>query len=354
MALKITVLSSEGESLQEFQLDAPRIIVGRNHHSEICLPSAAVALRHLCIESDGRQYTVSAESSLNGSMLDGTLLPTQTRFPLREGSVLSLPGYFLKIGFLHGVVSSTPKSDSQRLAFQIIHRALLADNGEERGLTISIKENHEQSARHQLWLPSSGPFSFGRDPENTLSCSDAGVARQCSRFEFSLGQVELTNQGQRSPMFLGDAEISLGAKKRWAQDQLLRIGPVALRLSNPYESYATEMRHAAESKLQLLASIPELHTSTEHSEEAFAETVEADSPFSHSQKTDDSNTSKPDETRAQSHGSDSQLISTNSKEPARTQSANTRSAGLIGWEWLVLVLACGLLALSLWLVQLLM
>jgi pSer/pThr/pTyr-binding forkhead associated (FHA) protein/multidrug resistance efflux pump len=110
----VTVISSNGETIEELPLDRPSIRIGRSPENEIQLPDERVSRLHAEILCSPRQVEIIDMNSANGVRVNGDRLPPGLPYRINDGDRIEIGSMQLKVVLTAGM----SWSDSTRRATQ--------------------------------------------------------------------------------------------------------------------------------------------------------------------------------------------------------------------------------------------
>src|SRR3954452_11748847 len=93
LQLEVSAINDSGSRRvfrYEFDADRAQILLGRRGGVDVLLPDARVSLVHARIERKKGAYYLVDDGSTNGTRLNGTVVATGMRQPLREGDRITI------------------------------------------------------------------------------------------------------------------------------------------------------------------------------------------------------------------------------------------------------------------------
>jgi pSer/pThr/pTyr-binding forkhead associated (FHA) protein len=328
LALTIAIKAdAEGEPLA-LTFDAPRIAIGRSKACDLWLPDATVSKRHASIRRDGGRTVILDEGSTNGIIVARAKLPPQAPRALGDGDVVRIGRVWLEVRQAGGVASSA--GDVRRVALELVRRQLGAD-GEAASTVVEVLATGQ---RLELG-DSAREYVIGRGADCDLALDEELASRQHAAVAWRDGWTVRDLGSKRGTILVKkdegvDGEVAetqvSEAGRLWKDGELMRIGETVLRLCDPIGERLEELVSAADVRMR-----PD-----EFHEAPPGDDTPPPPPIAESVKTEDAHADAgaPDE----EDGTDPAPIDRTSTRP---------SAGLAALDTAVVLVALGLLALSL-------
>lgn len=110
----IQIPETETVPKREFYLDGPKVEIGRDYASDICLPdmSEKISRRHVVLNRLTAGGYTATDVSTNGVELNNSTMPRNEARPLRDGDILSFLGYKLLLSIVENArAEDTPGND---------------------------------------------------------------------------------------------------------------------------------------------------------------------------------------------------------------------------------------------------
>ena len=100
MKLRLILKSSATRSKKSraFEVNLP-VVIGRGEQASFRIPHVRVSRRHCQISEENGKVYICDLGSTNGTMLQGTMLPSKKKFRVEPGNVLTLGGLLFRIDY---------------------------------------------------------------------------------------------------------------------------------------------------------------------------------------------------------------------------------------------------------------
>jgi pSer/pThr/pTyr-binding forkhead associated (FHA) protein len=323
--------SKGGAALAELSItcDAPLVVIGRGEGCDVRLPDPSVSHRHATIRQRGHEYILVDESSANGTFIGNVKLGSQAPRLLKHGDLARIGRVWLEVRFDNQVPPPQALLATKELALALVARALDAQ-GELGGPRIVVTDGPDRGKSLSLDEPGR-IYILGRGREVDLVLEDSDASRRHVQVVRRADQVLLRDLGSKNGAELGGER--LGQRDRpWRLDQPLRIGNNAFAYRHPAIEALGELERAADEKIREgeaiappempAAALPDRRSATE----GLAERGGAGHP-----------------SNATGHDLGGAPIA---ELPRRSSPSGPRRAGWTGTDFVVVLLAVGVLALS--------
>jgi hypothetical protein len=224
MALSLRLRSGEVAPEPQLPFDAPRVVIGRAPGCDLQLPDPSVSLRHASIRQRGSDYVVVDEGSENGTYAGITRLVRHAPHVLKSGDLLRFGRVWVEVR-LGPAEHPTEVQASRELARRLVDAALAA---EERpfGMNVSA-EGSEATLR---LVEPRRPYWVGSKKGADLRLAD--VPGRCLELRRQADQLWVTLQSGATAV-LGDRELVEGQRTSWPRGATLSIEDVRLVVSDP-------------------------------------------------------------------------------------------------------------------------
>lgn len=337
MALTLRLRSGGITPAPELQFDAARLVVGRAAGCELQLPDPSVSGRHASIRQRGSDYVVVDEGSDNGTFSGSEHLVARAPHTLSDGELLRFGRVWVEVR-LEASQATTDNAASRELARRLVEHAL-AEDAAPYGMTVTAEEA-ELSLR--LDRPRH-PYVIGSQKSADLRLDNPGLPGRAAELRRQGDQLWITLLSTEAGAKLDGRELTAGERVAWPRSAVLTLGGVRLTL--------------ADLTAQLLERVERGPTEALGPDELIEppEGTSADDTEDEPDDEDDYDDAVGDEP------DDAASSAMDSTGPARDSSAGvsrapsaTTQAGAARWTSLdavVLLLAVGMLGLSLWVIR---
>jgi len=227
--------------------DAPMVVIGRGEGSEVRLPDPSVSHRHATIRQRGNEYIMVDEGSTNGTFMGGVKLGAQAPRILRQGDLARVGKVWLEIRFDARPPSAQTVLATKELALALVARALDAQ-GEDGAPRVVVTEGPDQSKVLRL-DESARAYVIGRGQEVDLVLDDADASRRHVQVVRRADQLLVRDLGSKNGAQLGG--VPLGERDRvWSRSELLRIGKDVFAYEHAAVEALAELERAADEVLR--------------------------------------------------------------------------------------------------------
>ena len=308
--------------------DAPLIVIGRGEGCDVRLPDPSVSHRHATIRQRGHEYILVDEGSANGTFIGNVKLGAQAPRLLKHGDLARIGRVWLEVRFDNQVPPPQALLATKELALALVARALDAQ-GELGGPRIVVTDGPDRGKSLSLDDPGR-IYVLGRGREVDLVLEDSDASRRHVQVVRRADQVIVRDLGSKNGAEL--AGERLGQKDRpWRLDQPLRIGNNAFAYRHPAIEALGELERAADEKIREGEAIapPELPAAPLGQRGAAEGSIEGASATYGSNGT--------------GHDLGAAPIA---ELPRRTAGGSSQKAGWTSTDFMVVLLAVGVLALS--------
>lgn len=335
MALTLRLRSGGITPAPELQFDAARLVVGRAAGCELQLPDPSISARHASIRQRGSDYVVVDEGSDNGTFSGSERLVTRAPHTLRDGELLRFGRVWVEVR-LGASQATTNNGASRELARQLVEHAL-SEDGAPYGMTVTA-EGADASVR--LDKPRH-PYLIGSQKSAELRLGSAGLPARVAELRRQGDQLSITLLSAEVGAKLDGRELTVGERVAWPRSAVLTLGAARLTLGDPTAQILERLERGPTEVL----SADELLEAPDGASPEGAE----DEPDDGSEYEDDG---EPDEVAPAGKDSTGPGCVSNS-DVGRTRSTPSRTgaARWISLDAVVLVLALGMLGLSLWAIR---
>ena len=259
--MPVTVIVRSGTSPQEggtskvggaraelsITCDAPLVVIGRGEGCDVRLPDPSVSHRHATIRQRGHEYILVDEGSANGTFIGNVKLGAQAPRLLKHGDLARIGRVWLEVRFDNQVPPPQGLLATKELALALVARALDAQ-GELGGPRIVVTDGPDRGKSLSLDEPGR-IYILGRGREVDLVLEDSDASRRHVQVVRRADQVIVRDLGSKNGADLGGER--LGQRDRpWRLDQPLRIGNNAFAYRHPAIEALGELERAADEKIR--------------------------------------------------------------------------------------------------------
>jgi pSer/pThr/pTyr-binding forkhead associated (FHA) protein len=232
----------ESASPIELHFGDETIRIGRGSSCELRLPHDSVSELHAVLrplEGGGNAWTLTDQSSRNGTWVNGASLSPGTPRAVRDGDLARVGGVWLELRMDRR--SDTRGNRSTReLALEILGRLL-----EVKEPTVTVVEGPDIGSRLAL-REQERRYLVGRSSRCDLELVDQGASREHVRLVRRGDDIFVSDAGAKNGILLGEEAIQAGQTVRWLPSVALRAGGTVLALEVPATLEAVAARVAAE------------------------------------------------------------------------------------------------------------
>lgn len=244
MAIRITITDPTVpgfERVRGFVLD--RVVIGRAHHCDICLPDMAVSTRHAEIRREGTDYAAVDLGSLNGTWIDGRKLVAHRPKKLKNGDEITVAGYGLRFRLGVAPGPAEPRDMSIRQAREMLAEILARSGSAEPAPALLVVSGPSPAARHELPAPPAAVL-IGGSRGAGIRLDDPDVAREHAELTIGAdGEVVVRDLGSRHGILFGDERVETAAL---AQGDCFVVGGTTLQLEHPLDGSLADVLAAPE------------------------------------------------------------------------------------------------------------
>jgi pSer/pThr/pTyr-binding forkhead associated (FHA) protein len=229
------------------------VVIGRGEGSEVRLPDPSVSHRHATIRQRGSEYILVDEGSANGTFMGGVKLGAHAPRILRHGDLARVGRVWLEIRFDGAVPTAQTVMATKELALALVARALDAQ-GEKGGPRVSVTEGPDQGKSMSLDEPSRA-YVIGRGHEVDLVVEDVDASRRHVQVVRRADQVTVRDLGSKNGAELGGESLN-DRERAWRIGETLRIGKNTFAYEHPAIDALAELERAADEKIRADEPIP--------------------------------------------------------------------------------------------------
>jgi pSer/pThr/pTyr-binding forkhead associated (FHA) protein len=309
--------------------DAPLIVIGRGEGCDVRLPDPSVSHRHATIRQRGHEYILVDEGSANGTFIGNVKLGAQAPRLLKHGDLARIGRVWLEVRFDNQVPPPQALLATKELALALVARALDAQ-GELGGPRIVVTDGPDRGKSLSLDDPGR-VYILGRGREVDLVLEDSDASRRHVQVVRRADQVIVRDLGSKNGAELGGERLDQ-RDRPWRLDQPLRIGNNTFAYRHPAIEALGELERAADEKIREGEAIapPEMPAAA-----SLGHRGAADGSAGKTTAIDSSS------------GTGHHLgVAPIAEVPRRTAGGTSRRAGWTSTDFAVVLLAIGVLALS--------
>jgi len=227
--------------------DAPIIVIGRGEGSEVRLPDPSVSHRHATIRQRGSEYILVDEGSTNGTFMGGVKLGAQAPRILKHGDLARVGRVWLEIRFDGHPPAAQTVLATKELALALVARALDAQ-GELAGPRIVTIAGPDQGK--SITLDQAGrAYVIGRGQDVDLVLEEADASRRHVQVVRRADQVLVQDLGSKNGAQLDDQRLDT-RDRVWKRGQELRIGSDTFVYEHAAIEALGELERAADEKIR--------------------------------------------------------------------------------------------------------
>jgi pSer/pThr/pTyr-binding forkhead associated (FHA) protein len=234
----------------ELRFDDDAIRIGRASGCELRLPHPSVSDQHAVLRPVDGEWTLTDESSLNGTWVNGARLTPNARRAIRDGDLVRVGSVWLELRVDRTPVDARANRSTRELALDLLGRFL-----EVRGVAVTVVEGPDMGRRLAL-IDEERPYLVGRSSHCDLKLVDAGASREHVRLIRRGQEVLVSDAGTKNGILLGEAPIAAGQTVRWLPSLALRAGATVLALDVPPTLEAVAARAASGEPPELISKAP--------------------------------------------------------------------------------------------------
>jgi pSer/pThr/pTyr-binding forkhead associated (FHA) protein len=233
--------------------DSPMVVIGRGEGSEVRLPDPSVSHRHATIRQRGSEYILVDEGSANGTFMGGVKLGAHAPRILRHGDLARVGRVWLEIRFDGAAPTAQTVLATKELALALVARALDAE-GERGGPRVNVTEGPDKGKSLSLDRPGR-TYVIGRGQEVDLVVEDVDASRRHVQIVRRADQALVRDLGSKNGAELGGQNLEK-RDRPWRVGETLRIGKNTFSYEHPAIEALAELERAADEKLRPDEPIP--------------------------------------------------------------------------------------------------
>jgi pSer/pThr/pTyr-binding forkhead associated (FHA) protein len=233
MPLTVLVRSQSKEQARLTFDGTQRVVIGRSAGSDIRLPDASVSHRHATLQAQGADFVVIDEGSTNGTFVGSVRVAPRTSRIVRSGDRVRVGRVELEVSMDSHPVTRDVALATRDLALAMVAKAMDA-RGDDRVARLRVLEGPDQGA--VLALANEGrSYLVGRAGHCDLALSDPDVSREHVAIVLTGGVVRVRDLATKNGTGMGDARVPPGEETVWKSTQMMKIGRTVLALEEPLQ-----------------------------------------------------------------------------------------------------------------------
>jgi pSer/pThr/pTyr-binding forkhead associated (FHA) protein len=240
-------LPPSGGSALSITCDAPLVVIGRGEGCDVRLPDPSVSHRHATIRQRGHEYILVDEGSANGTFIGSVKLGAQAPRILKHGDLARIGRVWLEVRFDNQVPPAQGLLATKELALALVARALDAQ-GELGGPRIVVTEGPDRGKSLSLDEPGRS-YILGRGREVDLVLEDSDASRRHVQVVRRADQVIARDLGSKNGAELAGERLD-PRDRIWRLDQELRVGKNVFAYRHPAIEALSELERAADEKIR--------------------------------------------------------------------------------------------------------
>jgi pSer/pThr/pTyr-binding forkhead associated (FHA) protein len=244
MAIRITIIDPEDpgeERVRGFVLD--RVVIGRAHHCDVCVPDMAVSTRHAEIRRNGTDYAVVDLGSLNGTWVAGRRLVAHRPKPLRNGDEIAVAGYVLRFRLGVSPGPAEPRDMSWRQAREMLATILARSRSGALSPALLVVSGPARAARYEL-PAAPAALLIGRSRDAGIRLDDPDVSQEHAELVVDRdGSVTIRDLGSRHGVIFGGERVGGTVV---APGESFVVGGTTLLLEHPLDGPLSAVLSAPE------------------------------------------------------------------------------------------------------------
>jgi len=221
----------------EFDADRAQILLGRRGGVDVLLPDARVSLVHARIERRKGAYYLVDDGSTNGTRLNGTVVATGMRQPLREGDRITIGDYALSVSIPSSHIGEARPESSLSMARGMVRDLLERLGPGESQPSLRVLDGPQTGV--MLTLGDVGrTYILGRAAGNDLRLDDVDMWREHAALERDELGVTVRSAGTHVVSVNGEA---VTAARLLHDGDTVTLGATSMRYQDPAEVYLRKL-----------------------------------------------------------------------------------------------------------------
>lgn len=240
LRLEVSALGDSGSRRvfrYEFDADRAQILLGRRGGVDVLLPDARVSLVHARIERRKGAYYLVDDGSTNGTRLNGTVVATGMRQPLREGDRITIGEYALMVSIPSSHIGEARPESSLSMARGMVRDLLERLGPGEAQPSLRVLDGPQTGV--VLTLGDVGrTYILGRAAGNDLRLDDVDMWREHAALERDELGVTVRSAGTHVVSVNGEA---VTAARLLHDGDTVTLGATSMRYHDPAEVYLRKL-----------------------------------------------------------------------------------------------------------------
>ena len=240
LRLEVSALGDSGSRRvfrYEFDADRAQILLGRRGGVDVLLPDGRVSLVHARIERKKGAYYLVDDGSTNGTRLNGTVVATGMRQPLREGDRITIGEYALMVSIPSSHIGEARPESSLSMARGMVRDLLERLGPGESQPSLRVLDGPQTGV--VLTLGDVGrTYILGRAAGNDLRLDDVDMWREHAALERDELGVTVRSAGTHAVRVNGEA---VPAARLLHDGDTVTLGTTAMRYHDPAEVYLRKL-----------------------------------------------------------------------------------------------------------------
>jgi len=240
LRLEVSALGDSGSRRvfrYEFDADRAQILLGRRGGVDVLLPDARVSLVHARIERRKGAYYLVDDGSTNGTRLNGTVVATGMRQPLREGDRITIGEYALMVSIPSSHIGEARPESSLSMARGMVRDLLERLGPGEAQPSLRVLDGPQTGV--MLTLGDVGrTYILGRAAGNDLRLDDVDMWREHAALERDELGVTVRSAGTHVVSVNGEA---VTAARLLHDGDTVTLGATTMRYHDPAEVYLRKL-----------------------------------------------------------------------------------------------------------------
>lgn len=227
--------------------DSPLVVIGRGEACDIRLPDPSVSHRHATIRQRGHEYILVDEGSANGTFVGSTKLGSQASRLLKHGDLARVGRVWLELRFDNLIPPAQAVLATKELALALVARALDAQ-GELGGPHIVVTQGPDRGKMLPLEDPGR-TYVMGRGSDVDMILEESDASRRHVQIVRRADQLVVRDLGSKNGAELAGERLD-GRDRVWRIDQELRIGADVFAFRYPAVEALGTLERTADEKIR--------------------------------------------------------------------------------------------------------
>jgi pSer/pThr/pTyr-binding forkhead associated (FHA) protein len=216
-----------------------RIVIGRGASCDVRLPDATVSHRHASLRSQGADFVLFDEGSMNGTFVGGVRVAARTSRIVRSGDLIRVGRVWLEVRLDHSRITRDVAAVTRELALALVSQAIARAGGDST-TRVQVVEGRDQGATLLLALEDRD-YSIGRAADCELPLADGDASRVHVQLRRRGGVVTVRDLGAKNGTWLADTRLPACGEAVWRSTQMMRLGRTVLSLVEPVDEMLAQI-----------------------------------------------------------------------------------------------------------------